>query len=378
VSSTILDPTVIDASTLTPRFSASIYLPIGIEGMAATAGTAVVGTPYKIERVDQAVTYFGPASALTLLITAILNAGAGPVLAIASAKTTTPTLIQRKAAWQVFEANTDVRLRLTDSEVQADIVALADSATNANTIYNKQVAIVGMPTATTKAALIAAAAAITSGSQNRAVVVGPGVYDSGGTLRGGSYAAACVAAEVAKNADPSNDLDLWVIPNLTAIELDASGLPVFLRRVLSGVATDDYEDLLQAGVSPLQPSRIPGGVMTTHLRTAYFTNGQWDNLYTRIIVDQVFLDVKDYILNNNYLRLGNSATTRARIKSGVEALLTARNAWISPVTQGDGTLGYAVAVTSSTDQRQVTVGYQGTVVRGISTVQVAANLTIPV
>ena len=376
--STLLDPNVIDASTLSPRQTTNIYLPIGIEGQMDNDGTGAIATPYVISRVDQAKTTFGVASTLTKMLQAILDRGAGPVVAIASAKGSTPTLAQRKTAWEMFEANEDVRIRLTGSMVQSELVAFATSASNANLIYNKQVSIGGMPAATSKAALISAAAAVSPADAPRFVLVGPGVYDQNGTLQDGNYAAACVAAEVAKNADPSNDLDLWPIPLLTGIELDSSGRAVFMRRVTAGVAIDDYEDLLQGGVSPLQPARVGGGVSTTHLRTAYTVDGTYDNLYTRIIVDQIFLDVKEYLLSNNYLRLGNTDTTRARIKSGVEALLNERSAWISPLTQPDGSTGYSVTVTSSPDNRQVTVGYQGTVVRGISTIQVAANLTIPV
>ena len=380
MSSTQLDPGVIDASTLTPRQTSDIFLPIGIEGQGESAGTGAIATPYVISRGDQAETIIGPQSAnlLSRLVQAILTAGAGPVKAVISAKGSTPNLAARQAAWATLESDTDVRLRLTDSSVQADLVALAASANLANLVYNKQVALVGMPSGTAKAALISAAAAIAVGDQPRAVLVAPGVYDAGGILRNGNFAAAVVAAEVAKNPDPSSDLDLWTVPNLTGIELDASGLPVFRRKIVTGAAMNDYEDLLDGGVSPLQPSRVAGGVMTTHLRTTYITNTQWDNLYTRIIVDQVFLDVKNYILDNNFLRQGNTDATRARIASGVAALLQERSSWISPITQGDGSTGYGVSVTSSPDQRQVTVGYQGTVVRGINTVQVAANLTIPV
>lgn len=356
-------------------------MPIGIEGMKDVGGTAAIATPVVINRIDQAGTSFGPASTLTAIITQVLNAGAGPVIAIASASGATPTLVQRQAAWAILESDTTIRIRLTDSEVQADISALAVSCANANLLFNKQVAFVGLPTATTKANWIAGATAIAAGgtdAASRTCLVAPGVYDQNGTLRGGSYAAAIVASEVAKNADPSNDLDLWPIPLFTAIEKDASGLDVFRRKVVAGVATDDFEDLLQGGVSPLQPGLVAGGIQTSHLRSTYVTNTQYDNFYTRIIVDQLFLDVKNYILTKNFLRSGNTPGTRARIKSGVDALLRARNSWVDTVTQADGSQGYNVSVTSSTDGRQITVGYEGTVVRGINTVRVAANLTIPV
>ena len=380
MSSVLLDPRVIDASSLTPRASAAIYLPIGVEGQMDNDGTGAVGTLYVINRYDEAQQQFGIASRLTTIIGAILDRGAGPVVAGASAKGSTPTLVQRQVVWAAMESDENIRIRLTGSEVQADLTALAASVGQADLLYNKQIAIVGLPSGTSKANLITGATALAGAGiagATRTCLVGPGVYDQNGTLQGGSFAAAAVAAEVAKNSDPSNDLDLWAVPLLTAIEKDSAGLSVFRRKVVSGAAVDDYEDLLQGGVSPLQPSRVAGGVATTHLRTVYTTNTSYDNLYTRIIVDQIFLDVKAYILDNNFLRAGNTQATRARIQSGVAALLQERSAWISPVAQPDGTMGYNVTVTSSTDNRQVTVGYQGTVVRGISTVKVAANLTIP-
>jgi hypothetical protein len=380
LSSLILDPRVLDASTVIPKPTQSIFMPIAVEGMKDAAGTAVVATPASFSSIDQVNTAFGPASTLARIINAILNRGAGPVIGVASATATTPTLAQRQAAWALLESDRTVRLRLTDSEVQTDIVALAVSCANANLLFNKQVALMGMPSGTAKAALISAATAIAAGGLDpatRSVLVGPGVYDETGVLRGGSFAAAAVAAEIAKNADPTNDLDLWPLPLLTGTEIDSAGLSVFRRKVVAGVAVDDYEDLLQGGVSPVQPSRVPGGAATTHLRTTYMTSGIYDSLYTRIIVDQVFIDVREYIYASNFLRAPNSDTTRARIASGVTALLNERDQWISPVIQSDGTKGYNVSVTPSVDNRQVTIGYEGTVIRGISTVKVAANLTIP-
>jgi hypothetical protein len=384
MSSLLLDPRVLDASNLTPKATSDIYLPIAVEGQADSAGAAVIGTPALYTRIDQVNDAFGPASRLAAIVSAVLSSGAGPVIAIASAKGTLPTLIQRQAAWEKLESNEGVRLRLTDSEVQADLVALAQSAANADLLYNKQIAVGGLATATTKANLITAANAIAGGATQvvtqatRFVLVAPGVYDAQGALRGGSYAAAVVAAEIAKNSNPTNDLDLWVLPPLNGIEVDSFGLPIFRRKVVSGTAMDDFEDLLQGGVSPLQPSRVPGGVATTHLRTVYTTNGAYDSLYTRVIVDQVFVDVKNYIYDGNFLRAPNSERTREQLRSGVAAVLAERGEWIQPVTQPDGTRGYNVSVTSSTDNRQVTVGYEGIVRRGISTIKVAANLTIPI
>jgi hypothetical protein len=382
MSTILLDPRVIDASTLQPKATTTIYLQPAVEGQAETSGTSTAGVPYVINRLDEAAVGFGTASTLYKMVKALLDRGAGPVIAIASVKgTTAPTLAERQTAWAKLESDDQIRIRLTDSEVQADLVALAQSASNANLIYNKQIAFVGMPASTTKDNLIAAATAIAGAGldpASRTCLVGPGVYDETGTIQGGAFAAACVAAEVAKNSDPGNDLDLWNIPLLSAIEKDGSGLSVFRRRVEAGVPKNDFEDLLQAGVSPLQPSYVPGGVATTHLRTCYITNTSYDNLYTRIIVDQVFVDVKDYIYTNNFFRFGNTEAVRQRIKSGVEAVLDERRTWVEPVTQPDGTLGYNVTVVASPDNRQVIIGYEGIIVRGISTVRVAGNLSITV
>ena len=365
-----------------PKATSAIYLQPAVEGQADTTGTANVAVPTLINRLDEAATAFGSTSTLYRVISALLNRGAGPVIGIASAKgATAPTLVQRQAAWEKLESDINVRIRLTDSEVQADIVALSVSCANASLIDNKQIAFVGMASGTTKANLIAAATAITTGGQipaSRTVLVGPGVYDQSGILVGGSISAAAVAAEVAKNGDPSNDLDLWDIPLLLGIELDGFGLPLFRRKVVSGTPMNDFEDLLQGGVSPLQPSRVAGGVATTHLRTAYTTNTSWDSLYTRIIVDQLFVDVREYLYNGGFFREGNTDATRQWIVSGVTALLNERRTWLNPVQQADGTYGYKVSAVPSADFRQVIVGYEGIVVRGISTIKVAGNLTIPV
>ena len=383
---TQLFPEVADVSTLGQKFTSAVYLPIGIEGQAGAAGTAVVATLYRITRKDEAVTLFDTAanSELSRQIQQMLDQGAGPIIASAAAKGSLPTTVQRQAVWEKMESDEFIRLRLTDAVVQADLVALASSCNNADLLNNKQFAIMGMAAATPKATLLTAATAIagaTGTGPKRAVLVAPGVYDSLGTLRSGSFLAACVAAEIAKNGDPANDLDLWPIPTLTAIEKTADGLGIFRRKVVAGSAVNDFEDLLQGGVSPVMPLTVPfgtiSGVQISHLRTVFVTDTTFDSLMTREIVDQVFLDVKNYILTGAFLRAGNTQETRDRIESGVNALLTERRSWITPITQPDGKIGYGVNVVSSLDNRQVTVNYSGTVVRGISTVQVAAALTIP-
>lgn len=373
---TQLFPQVIDASTLGAKLTSPVALPIAIEGLGASPGTATVGTLYSVSTPADVDSLFGSSSRLAALIKFILTRGAGPVIAGASSMTTAPTLVARQAVWDNMSSDPLIRIRLTDSVVQSELISLAAWMTNAEAapLYNKQFAIGGLATGTSKATLITAAGAI---AHKRFVLPGPGIYDEAGTLRDGGYLSCAIAAELAKNFDPTNDLDLWTLPLITGIEKDSLGFPLLRLKTVAGVGTNDFEDLLQAGVSPVMQSQGAAGVQITHLRTTWVTDTTFDSLMTRIIVDQVFLDVKNYLMNNNYLRQMNIADTRNRIASGVTALLNERQSWIAKKLQADGTLGYNVQVTSSPDNRQVTVAYEGTVVRGISTIQVAASLTIP-
>jgi hypothetical protein len=201
-----LFPEVIDAGTVQPKLTSDIFLPIAVEGQAATGGTAVVAVPYLINRVDESSVLFGAASSLHRIVKAVLDRGAGPVIAVASiVGASAPSLVQRQTAWAKLESDETIRLRLTDSEVAADLAGLGTSAANANLIYNKHIAVCGMASATTKATLLTTATTIAAAgieASKRTMFVAPGVYDELGTLRGGSFLAACVAAEIAKNPDP--------------------------------------------------------------------------------------------------------------------------------------------------------------------------------
>jgi len=372
VASTQLFPEVVDASTLGGKFQQAMALPVGVEGQADAAGSGTVGVLYTISRGSDADTYFGPVSTLSTLVKNLLQKGVYPVYAIISAKATLPTLAQRQAAWAELENKIFVRIRMTDSLLNSDHVALGTSCDNANLMSMKQFAIVGMASATTKAALISAATAIGS---KRVVLVGPGIYDETGTLQTGRYAATCVAAMVAANFDPSDDMDLALVPATTGIELDSNGFPIFREKVVSGSVVNDFEDLLQGGVSPLQPGRN-GGVALTHLRTTWKTDGTFDALMTRLIIDQLFVDVREYCYDQNFLRKGNTQVNRDLLASGVQRILQDRSDWIQPLQQPDGTMGYRVGVVPSVDQRQMIVNYEGLVVRGVQTIQVDAQLQI--
>lgn len=367
-------PEVKDATTLGPRFSQPQYLPIGIEGQADAGGTGTAGVIYVVTTPAQADTVFGPASPLTALVRFVLDRGVPAVRAIASKKGSVPLLAERQTAWALLESDPNVRIRLTDSGVQADIVALADSCENAELINHKQICFIGMASGTTLTNLTAAATAIAS---KRAVLVGPGIFSEAGVLLSGMLAAAAVAATVANNPDIADDLDTLSLPGFTGIEIDASGLPMLRKKVTGGTAVNDFETALSGGVSPLRSGRN-GGVEITHLRMAYTTDTTFDSLMTRLIVDQLFIDIRDYVEGNLFLRRGNTPDVRADLKAGVEALLAERNNWLQPKNLPDGTVGYGVSVIPSADMRQVTVGYQGIVVRGIQQVLVDGKLEIPV
>lgn len=375
VPSTQLFPEVVDATSVIARPTRNVFLPIGIEGQMSNTGDADVGTLYTVSTGSEAHQLFGASSSLSKVIDTVLEGGASPVIAVASDSNAVPDLAERQTVWDDLSSDPRVRLRLTDSVTQADLVALADSCEQAELVQNKQIAIVGMATGTTLSGFTTAASAILS---TRAVLIAPSVYDSAGVLQNGAFAAATVAALVAANSDLSNDLDLTDLPLLTGIEKDSNGNPLFRNKVAGGVAVNQFETALQGGVSPLSPGLLPGSVQTTHLRTTFTTNSAYDALATRLIVDQLFVDVRDYVTSSGFLRRANTESNRNALAAAVTALLEERSSWLAPVTLVNGTQGYGVTVISSADNRQLTVSYQGRVIRGIQTIQIAPILTIPV
>jgi hypothetical protein len=375
VPSSQLFPEVVDATSLIAKPTQNIFLPIGIEGEMLNTGDADVGTIYTISTASEGHELFGASSPLAAVIDAALDGGAAPVIAGASANNATPNISERQSVWDDLSSDSRVRLRLTDSVSQSDLVALADSCEQAELVNNKQIAIMGMQTGTDLAGYTAAATAIAS---SRGVLIAPSVYDLNGNLKTGTFAAAIVASVLAANSDLSNDLDLSNLPLLTGIERDANGNPLFRNKVSGGVKVNEFETLLQGGVSPLAPGILPGTVQITHLRTTFTASGAYDALATRLIVDQLFVDVRDYVLSSGFLRRANTESNRNALAAAVTALLEERSSWVQPVPQSNDTVGYGVSVISSVDNRQVTVSYQGKVVRGIQTVLVAPVLTIPV
>jgi hypothetical protein len=377
VSTLQLYPQIRDTSTLTGVLTSDNFLLVGVEGAGASPGTAVTARPYSIALGGDANTLFGATSSLAKLINFLLKRGVAYVIAVASSMTAAPTLPQRQAAWTALEEDPNVRIRLTDSLLQADLAALGISCDNADKIYNKQFMLGGIATPTTQANLTAAAAAVNS---KRGLIVGPGVYDETGTLLNGSYAAAWVAARVAMNSDIADDLDLTDLPGSTGIELDTSGMPLIRIHAGGGSPVNDFETLLQAGVSPLQRGQ-GGGAQITHLRTTWITDSTYDALMTLLIKDQLFIDTRDLLNARNFLRKPNSLSIRQTIAGIVEDYLTERargnDAWIAPVASPNGGTSFNVSVISAPSARNVQVHAEAIVLRNLQTIDINYVLSIP-
>lgn len=371
---TSLYPEVRDLSTLTGVFKTDSLLPVGVEGeMAATGTTATLGTPETITTAEEAIAAFGVASPLTLLVSFLLARGLPSVRAVAS-DDAAPNLAARQAAWATLAEDPTIRIRLTDSAVQADLVALADSCEQAELIQNKQFMFGALASPNVKATLTTAAAAIAS---KRGILMGPGVYDSDGVLRSGAYAAAMAAVEVARNPDIVDSLNLAPLGATTGIEKDATGLPIFRLRVNGGSPVNDHADLLDDGVSTFIQG-VDGRAAFSHLRMTYTTDDTYDALMTLLIKDETFLGIRDMLLAGKYHRRPNNESTRNLAAAETDNWLKAHNDWVEPVELSNGDVGYGVTVTPSVDLKSFTVAYFGNVVRGTNVINVNGTLTIPV
>lgn len=368
-------PQIVDLSTLTGVFQAGQFMAIGVEGEKDAEGTATVALPELVRNAEEANTLFGAGSPLALLVKFILARGISYVWAVCSASAIPPTLVERQTAWVALEENEDIRIRLTDSTTQADLVALAESCEWAEGIQHKQFCFVALGGASVKAVALAAATAISS---KRAVLMSPHVYDNEGVLLDGAFDAALAACEVAKNPDIVDSLNGAVVPATSGIEVQAStGLPIYRLRAGAGTPVNDHQDLLDGGVSTYQQDRS-GQAALTHLRMAYTTDDTFDALTTLLIKDEVFLGLRTMLKDQKFLRMPNNANNRSLAAKLVDQWLKAHSDWVEPVGLPDGTDGYGVSVVEAEDHKSFTVAYQGQVVRGTNVININGTLTIPV
>lgn len=366
-------PQVVDKTTLSGVFLGDQFLMIGIEGQKDAGGSATVALPVLVRSPDDANTFFGPASSLGGLCKFLLARGLNQIVAVCSASGTTPTLIQRQAAWAALEDDSRVRIRLTDSTTQADLVGLADSCENAEQIQHKQFCVCQI-NVSTKATVLTAATAIAS---KRAVLTSGQVYDVNGSLLAGQYCAALVAAMIATNADISDSMNGAEIPATTGIEKEAAtGLPVYRLRTNGGTPLNDFQDLLTGGASPFQQA-ASGLAALTHLRTTWITDTTFDALETLLIKDQVFLDLQSILIDQKFLRSQNTAKNRGIACALVNSYLTQHMDWLAPVNLPDGTVGYGVGAVAAPDNKSFTITYNAQIVRGTNVINIGGSLTIP-
>ena len=366
-------PQIVDKSTLTGVFQADQFMGIGVEGQKDAGGSATVGLPVLVRTAEEANTLFGAASSLAALVKFILERGINYVWAVASASGSAPLLAARQTAWAALEENEDVRIRLTDSTTQADLVALADSCEWAEGIQHKQFCVVQLGGTTVKANALTAATAIAS---KRAVLTSGGIYDLNGNLLSGQYGAAYAACEIAKNADIADSMNEMAIPATAGLEKEvATGLPIYRLRAGGGIPVNDFQDLLTGGVSPFQQGR-DGLAAFTHLRTTYTVDTTFDALTTLLIKDEVFIGIRERLRDEGFLRLPNNANNRARAAKTVQMYLQERSDWVEPVELPDGTVGYGVSAVASADEKTFTVNYRGKIVRGTNVININGTLTI--
>lgn len=367
-------PQIVDKSTLTGVFQSDQFMVVGVEGQKDVPGTATVALPVRVTTAEEANGFFGPASSLATLCKFLLARGLNYVWAVASASGSAPTLVQRQAAWVALEENPDIRIRLTDSVTQADLVALADSCEWAEGIQHKQFMFGGLGGVSAKATLITAAGAVAS---KRGLLVGGHVYDVNGNLLSGQYDAAVAAVEVALNPDIMDSMNGKPIGATAGIEKDvATGLPIWRYKANAGAPINDFQDLLTAGVSPYQQDRS-GQAAFTHLRTTWVADTTFDALTTLLIKDQVFLDIRDLLLDHKALRQTNNQDSRSLAAKIVEEYLKGHSDWVDKVNLADGTRGYGVTVVNGADGKSYTVNYFGQVQRGTNVINVNGTLTIP-
>lgn len=364
---------IVDQSTVTGVFNTNTYLKIGVEGEMGDDGDATINLPETITSVEDAATAFGAAtgSSLTRLVQLILSRGVSQVVAVASDPT--HKLTSRQTAWEALEDDPTIRMRFSDGTTQADLVALAESCENAEAINNKQFCVVAMATPSSKATMSTIAQAMNS---KRGVLVGPGIYDLNGVLRGGADAAVYAGCEIAKNPDITDSLNLYEIPATAGVELEAAtGRPLVRLRANGGDPIDDFQDLLDDGVSPFKLA--PSGLASfSHLRTTFTDDDTFDALQTLLVKDETFLGVRQELLDQKFLRKPNTQDNRDLACAIVDSWLKAHDTWVAPTPLPDGTTGYGVTAVSSEDQKSFTISYFGQVVRGTNVIVLNETLTI--
>jgi hypothetical protein len=100
-------------------------------------------------------------------------------------------------------------------------------------------------------------------------------------------------------------------------------------------------------------------------------------LTTLLIKDQVFLDIKQLLLDHQALRRQQTPDNMSLAAKIVENYLKTHDDWVARAQLADGTQGYGVTVVPGVDGKSYTINYFGRVVRGTNVINVNGTLTIP-
>ena len=242
---------------------------------------------------------FGADSQLTAMLKLAFANGAATVLASPAASDSVEAY---GPALELVLAEKTARL-LAIGSCQEDVQLAALQAVQAASGQKGEcILLAGMeePTADN---LIQRAKALNS---ERAVLVGPDVYVTGGeSPAGGGHAAAALAGVLAAQSDPALPLNGQTLAGLSGVSLT--------------VDENQLDLLIRGGVTMLetvggQVSVIRG--MTTRTTTGGDPDDTWRELTTILIVDDVIPAIRQS-LRTHFARAKNNASTRSAIRSQV-------------------------------------------------------------
>lgn len=316
---------------------------------AGLAGLCIQGTPGQvvhITRYAEAVSAFGAEAELTELVRLLLLNGAAAVAAVPVAEAG-----EYAAAFQVLEAEKDVKVTLCDSSDLDVQQALRESVHRASQARNERIAVVCGAEGEDVSGLIARAASLNS---QRMVLTAPGLKDGPG-----ARVAAAVAGAIAGTTDPAVPLGGAALTGLEA---------------LSAQYSDSEIDLLvRGGVTPVEAvsgiASVVRGV-TTRTKTGEAEDATWRELSTILIVDDVIPAVRNS-LRSRFPRAKNTEQTRGAIRSQV--ILELENRLSREIITGyDGVTAQALEENPTV----CLVEFSFTVARGLNQIWLSASITV--
>ena len=281
-----------DASSVTAAGSGVRM--VGLIGQSEAEAGLYTVTDYR-----SGAAVFGADSQLSAMLKLAFANGASTVLA---APVSADSVEAYGPALERILSEKSARLLAIGSGLEDVQLAALEAVQAASSQKGECILLAGMenPTADN---LIQRAAALNS---ERAVLVGPDVYLTGGEEpAGGGCAAAALAGVLAAQSDPALPLNGQTLSGLSGVSLT--------------VDENQLDLLIRGGVTMLemvggQVSVIRG--MTTRTTTGGSPDDTWRELTTILIVDDVIPAVRQS-LRTHFARAKNNASTRSAIRSQV-------------------------------------------------------------